>query len=180
MEIWKHSHLVPSHIMVSNYGRVKSLDRTAISIRCGKENVQLRKGKVISPWIADTGYLTFSVKINGSRDKYLLHRAIASAFCDGYEQSLTVNHKDGNKLNNNPSNLEWITREDNTKHQWEIGLVNIRGEKHPSHKINDSDLDTLRKRMKAGERKSDLAKEYGISTSLCYMIESGRKRNCKH
>ena len=40
------------------------------------------------------------------------------------DHSLSVNHKDGNKLNNHADNLEWISLANNTRHQNEIGLAN--------------------------------------------------------
>lgn len=43
-------------------------------------------------------------------------------FVDGYKEGLVVNHKDGNKLNNNASNLEWVTSSYNNKHAFDIGL----------------------------------------------------------
>jgi hypothetical protein len=37
-------------------------------------------------------------------------------------KGLCVNHKDGNKLNNSPSNLEYITISENVKHSIKMGL----------------------------------------------------------
>jgi hypothetical protein len=41
----------------------------------------------------------------------------------GFAPELDVNHKDGNKLNNELSNLEWVTKSANTKHAHDTGLI---------------------------------------------------------
>lgn len=47
-----------------------------------------------------------------------LHREIALECVDGFQEGLDVNHIDGNKDNNHPSNLEWLSRSDNLKHSY--------------------------------------------------------------
>ena len=49
-------------------------------------------------------------------------RLVALAWCDGYEDGLTVNHIDGNYMNNNASNLEWVTRKENVQKGFANGL----------------------------------------------------------
>lgn len=50
------------------------------------------------------------------RQTVAVHRLVALAFVPGYEEGLTVNHKDGNKRNNAIENLEWITAKANVAH----------------------------------------------------------------
>ena len=54
-----------------------------------------------------------------------VHRLVAICFVEG-DVSLTVNHIDGNKLNNVYTNLEFISAKDNIKHAWDNNLSNYR------------------------------------------------------
>ena len=63
--------------------------------------------------------------------KKMIHRLIATAYIESKEGTTQVNHIDGNKLNNNISNLEWVTPKENTNHAHRLGLINVsKGEKH--------------------------------------------------
>lgn len=59
---------------------------------------------------------------DGKEHTHLVSRLVALAWCDGYEKGLTVNHIDGNPLNNNASNLEWVTFAENIHHAFRTGL----------------------------------------------------------
>lgn len=78
-----------------------------------------RKRKVfLKGWDDGCGYS--SVKINGISTKR--HYVISFCFLGKKPKGYSVNHKDGNKLNNDISNLEYISMEDNYKHALKTGL----------------------------------------------------------
>jgi hypothetical protein len=52
------------------------------------------------------------------RKPFRLHRLIAKAFLENYSDELQVNHKDGDKSNNNVNNLEMVTPSENMYHAW--------------------------------------------------------------
>ena len=62
------------------------------------------------------GYRAVKLTIDGIKKDYLVHRLVAQTFLDNPNNFLVVNHKDGNKLNNNVNNLEWVTQSDNIIH----------------------------------------------------------------
>ena len=69
-----------------------------------------------------TGYKQCTIT-DGKNIKTLnVHREVAKAFIPNPDNKPQVNHKDGNKLNNNIDNLEWVTREENIQHAYRTGL----------------------------------------------------------
>lgn len=173
MEKWKE---VPGGFLeVSDLGNVRTLSRLCSYSVDGVPRTQRRPSKLLSPWIARNGYLHVSLKDDtGRRNKLLVHRLVAGAFVSGWFDGATVNHIDGNKLNNLPGNLEWVTLAENSRKQWTDGLVNLRGQRHPSAKLTDAQsLEILRR---SSESPTTLAREFGVSASLIYKIRQGRKK----
>lgn len=69
----------------------------------------------------------------GIKRFYLMHRLLMMIFCPINKdmKKLQVNHKDGDKLNNDLDNLEWCTQKENTIHAYVNGLFKpVSGEKH--------------------------------------------------
>lgn len=161
---------------VSNLGRIRTLPRKPEFVRKGKQFNCNLKGKIVSPYVAKNGYLTIAFMTNKVRKKVLVHRAVAHAFVDGHFEKATVNHIDGNKLNNLPSNLEWVSLADNSKHAWEIGLVNLRGENQPGHKLSIQQVKIVRRLLKSNAANpNELSVLMGVSAALIYLIQKGKR-----
>lgn len=69
-----------------------------------------------------TGYSMVALFKNGERRDLKIHRLVACSFLENPQNKPQVNHKDGNKLNNNLENLEWCTNSENQKHAYQTGL----------------------------------------------------------
>jgi hypothetical protein len=76
------------------------------------------KGRKLNQKINHKGYLV--VYMNGKT--HLIHSLVANFILGKRPHGLCVNHIDGNKLNNSPSNLEYVTLSENTKHSIRTGL----------------------------------------------------------
>lgn len=76
------------------------------------------KGRELSQFLNPNGYLR--VKMNNK--SYEIHRIVSKFYLGEMPKGLCVNHIDGNKLNNKPSNLEYITISENIKHSIKLGL----------------------------------------------------------
>ena len=66
------------------------------------------------------GYYKVDIFIDGRNKTITVHRVIAECFVPNPLKKKTVNHKDGNKLNNLASNLEWMTQRENNLHKNKI------------------------------------------------------------
>ena len=107
-EVWKDVKGYEGLYKVSNTGKVKSFQRN--------------REKLLSDKYYENGYLRASLSKNNEKKKVLIHRLVAETFIPNPENKPEVNHIDGNKKNNNASNLEWCTRCENVKHAWKTGL----------------------------------------------------------
>lgn len=97
--------------LISNFGRV-------ISMKLGFEvliNPSAQLGRCGRP-----GYLGVSLRDPSRKNYYTsrVHRLVAKAFIPNPDNLLQVNHIDGDKTNNNVTNLEWCTPEHNIRHSF--------------------------------------------------------------
>ena len=106
MEIWKDVKDYEGLYQVSNLGSLKS-------------NKGYKKASV-----NQDGYYQTTLYKNGKKRNVLVHRIVAEAFLPNLNNKPTVNHKDGNKLNNKLDNLEWATNKEQTNHS-----INVLGNK---------------------------------------------------
>ena len=86
---------------VSNFGRVRNI-----------------KTKNILNGAISKGYVRYDLSINGKRCVKAGHRLVAEAFLPQIAGKDFVNHKDGDKTNNNLANLEWCTCQENSQHAY--------------------------------------------------------------
>ena len=175
MEIWKPTPLCYGYLEVSSIGRVRSTERKVLVTVNSRTRNRTIKSKILSPWITKHGYHAISIVINDKRPKFLVHRLVASAFVDGFDENLTINHKDGVKLNNVPSNLEWVSLERNSEHEWETKLVNLSGENHPFHILTVDQVKEILLRKSLGEKVVSIHKDFrDVSISCLYKLCQGK------
>ena len=83
-----------------------------------------KSGKILSPQLGGNGYYKVGLRkqVGGIKTREILHRLVATAFIPNPHNKPQVNHIDGNKLNNNVCNLEWVTASENSQHAFDTGL----------------------------------------------------------
>lgn len=109
-EIWKPIKGF-SHYEVSNKGRIRS-----------KKFDNAHKGTILKFSICGSGYYKATLCEDKKHYQIMIHKIVAQTFIPNPENKRTVNHIDGNKLNNNVENLEWSTYSENLKHAYKNGL----------------------------------------------------------
>lgn len=109
MELWKPI-LNSTNYEISNFGNVRN---------------SITK-KILKGRMSKNGYLQVSIKFI-DEDKFknqYIHRLVAQHWVDNLMNKKEVNHKDGNKLNNNAENLEWVTAQENSLHRaYTLGYI---------------------------------------------------------
>lgn len=79
--------------------------------------------KFLQGSIGEHGYKYYRLSNNGKKKMFYAHRLVAETFLENPENLPVVNHIDGNKLNNNYKNLEWVSYSDNTIHWHETQKI---------------------------------------------------------
>ncbi len=117
-EIWKDIEGYEGLYQVSNLGRVKSLER----YQQNHSKLQKVEEKIKIIHIKSNGYQFVQLYKNNIMKNLHIHRLVAQAFIPNPDNKPQINHIDGNKLNNNVTNLEWCTNSENGKHAYKLGL----------------------------------------------------------
>ena len=112
-EIWKPVKGYETNYQVSNLGNIRS-------IKSSQGNYRERPKKA---FIGTNGYYVVNLWKDNKGSSHSLHRLVCIAFLDNPDNKPTVNHIDGNKENNEISNLEWATQSENLIHAAETGLI---------------------------------------------------------
>ena len=144
---------------VSNTGKIRSLDR--------KDSIgRSLKGRERKLTPDKDGYLDVMLCKDGKMLKCKVHRLVATTFLENTDDKRTVNHIDGNKINNRVDNLEWATDSEQQKHACVNGLkVPTKGEQHGRAKLTKSKVREIRERRAINPKVwtlTMLAKEYGV------------------
>ena len=159
-EIWKTIIDYPDY-QISNSGKVKSLNYN-----------QTKKEKILINCFNGNYY---HVRLsNKMRTKiYLVHRLVGIYFISNPLNLPQINHKDGNKLNNNDWNLEWTTQKENNIHAIKTGLMGERKcEKSPNHKLTIIEVKLIRAlyKYKSYWTMTYLAKVFNVKQSNIWNI----------
>lgn len=152
-EIWKPVKNFEPRFRISSHGRVMSIG--------GKFGGEF----ILKTYISKMGYRETQLRMKPLLRKVRVHTLVAEHFIGDKPpgQRMTVNHKDGNKLNNHVSNLEWIEARDNSKHAAVMGLM-AKGSRHSQAKLTEEKVLEMR-RLYFQEKKTQ--KEIGNIFGVC-------------
>lgn len=142
--------------MVSNFGRV----------------LNARTQRILKQCVNSAGYK--KVVLNG-KNKYV-HRLVADAYVQNPNGLPEVNHKDGNKWNNTVENLEWVSKSDNAKHAFDMGLRSVDGYtryrvSRSCRRFSVSEVEEIKRMYDEGMSKQEIAGVVGCASSvICNLL----------
>lgn len=114
------------------------------------------------------GYRMVVLTVNNKKIYKNVHRLVAENFLPNPENKPEINHKDGDKLNNKVSNLEWCTSSENQEHARDMGLQ--------KYKINMEIAEEIRELYSTGNwTQATLGLKFGLKkTNIGYIINNQR------
>lgn len=170
-EIWKDIPGYGGRYKASSLGHIKSL----LGL--------FKSGRHLKPRLNHRGYhcVVLSESKGSKQIQVTIHRLVALTFIQKrHRHRLEINHKDGNKLNNHVSNLEWCTKSENVLHAYRIGIKKPRrGNDSPLMVLTDNDISQIREILRSPNKptQKDIAKQFGVSASLISQINVGTARS---
>lgn len=132
---------------VSNLGRVRRTE----TLRHVKQ-FQTRRG-----------YQRVTLSRHSKMRGKLVHRLVVTSFMGPIANGLEVNHKNGDKSDNRPSNLEITTRGGNISHSYQVlKSRSARGERNANAKLAPSDVENIRSDYFRGLTQAQIASRFGV------------------
>lgn len=120
------------------------------------------------------GYKQMNITHKGKSYHYKIHRLVAKAFIDNPNNLPEVNHIDGDKGNNDVSNLEWCTHAENLHHASKNKLFRY-GENHQNSKLTQKQADEIRTLYKTSKyRQRDIACMFGTTPMVVNRIVNNK------
>ena len=160
-EEWREIVLNPDYA-VSNLGRIKRLTTGTKPMSRAKPN------RVIKTHTSRYGYACVSLRIKSKHVCYRVHRLVAEAFIGPCPPGYQVNHKDGNKLHNADTNLEYVTGIQNMHHAYALGLVPV--------KLTREDILQIQELGKARKSYASIGKQFHVTAATIGRTVRGQRR----
>jgi hypothetical protein len=157
-EVWKQVPEYPAYD-VSNMGRVRSYYYR------NKGEIADQPQRFLKPSPNAKGYLCVGLSRNGHSKIYTIHSLVLLAFVGARPDGMLACHNDSNQTNNHLDNLRYDTPKGNMNDRipgtWFF------------NQLNEKQVREVRYKRAAGATLSELAKEYGISSTSISLISRG-------
>ena len=124
------------------------------------------------------GYKTVGLYNNGFHKRIKVHRLVANAFLEKDPNRSCINHKDGNKANNNYMNLEWCTPKENSTHAYKNGLLQYGNPQRigtrKKARFSDNDVQKIKELYDSGMSQRTIGHLMGCDHSVVSEIVTGK------
>jgi hypothetical protein len=136
--------------------------------------------KRLKPNPARGGYLAIHFRKDGKAYRFLIHRVVLSAFIGTCPEGMECCHDDGNRTNNQLSNLRWDTPKANCADRVRHGTAPC-GPRNPNAKVFEADAAELRRIKSEGGNVRVEAQRFGISPEHAHRVAAGKTyhQTCK-
>lgn len=162
VEIWKDINGFEGCYQVSSMGKIRSLKREDPTL--------------IRYFISNSGYKRVNL-FNSTTKKYRkfsIHRLVANAFIKNDRNLPVIHHINDNKLDNNVSNLMWVTYKQNS----DFMKLKVSGENNYNSKMTLCKIKYSFLLFNSGVKQADIARFFNISRSTINKII--KRKNWKH
>lgn len=177
IEIWKDVPGYEGLYQASDFGRIKSLERTIYKVMNGGGIHGYKRRERILNQYNNNDYLIVRLSKDGLMTNCYAHILVADSFIPNPMNLPEINHEDGNKQNNNLYNLKRVTASENQLHAYRMGLQVAKfGEDHHRSKLSNEDVNEIRKLVDAGFFQIYVAKRFNVSASLVNTIVKRKHR----
>lgn len=130
-----------------------------------------KRGRVLKKMVSNSGYYYINPKVSGRMRSILVHQIVFVATIG--KNVKQIKHIDGNKLNNQPGNLEESNRSHNMRHAYRTGLVVAASkEAHGMSKLTAADVKKIRLMYASGKYlQREIAESFGVCRqSVGYIV----------
>lgn len=147
---------------------IKGYEQLYSATTCGKIWSH-RNNRFLKQQLCKNGYPYVQLSYKGQIKNSTIHSLVLYSHMSSIG-SFEINHLDGDKLNNDLSNLELVTRKENNVHARKFGLTSQNGEDGSNSKLSKGDVLHIRKALNLSSR--DLAKLYPVSSRTIRAIRA--------
>ena len=165
MELWKP--------VVGNESRYEVSSNGIIRNKKTQKSVWYR--------ITKFGYCYIRLYVDGGKSKnYMVHRIVMAAFVGPIPHKHDVDHVNGVKTDNRVENLEYVTRSENIRRSYAMGIRSVAGSKNPRATLTESEvlqIKSLLKKVKSKEIDITLRRiggMFGVTRDTVKNINCGR------
>lgn len=194
-EEWRPVVSWEGYYEVSNFGRVRSLDRPTSWVQRYRQvdgadpndadrplvtRTTIKKGRVLAPRYSGPEKNRVSVMLWVGKEGLtkMIHALVLEAFVGPRPSGYVGNHKDGNPKNNCLANLEWCTHAQNIQHAVDRGLMHTRGEESRGHRWTTAQVIEMRGLQKQGWSGKAIATHFHVRADALRAILA--RRTWKH
>jgi hypothetical protein len=164
---WRVSPSFPDY-EVSEYGHLRRCTRAQGSV----------VGRILKGHVRPDGYLAYMIRREGTKRSYhhpKAHQLVLEAFVGPKPfPKAEVRHKDGKRINDHYTNLEWGSSRDNKTDMVRDGTRRS-GVKHHNAKLTEADVATIRSLVESGEPQRVIGERFGIKQPQVSRILGGTR-----